>query len=242
MSLFVPDFSTVRILVAGDLMLDQYWFGPTSRISPEAPVPVVRVQRDEAGGGGAANVAMNLVSLGVQTACSGIVGNDANGALLRELLTDAGIRAELAESAGLPTITKLRVLSRNQQLIRLDTEEIFSAEDSAALSELAGNLLAEAQVCILSDYAKGSLADVGSLIAQCRAAGVPVLVDPKGTDFNRYKGATRYLRRTVLNSRLIAGIATDDKDLLRRARGVTRGTRTGCTGGNTQRARHARRE
>ncbi|NND54819.1 MAG: bifunctional D-glycero-beta-D-manno-heptose-7-phosphate kinase/D-glycero-beta-D-manno-heptose 1-phosphate adenylyltransferase HldE [Gammaproteobacteria bacterium] len=219
MSLFVPDFSAVNILVVGDLMLDQYWFGPTSRISPEAPVPVVRVQRDEAGGGGAANVAMNLVSLGVQTSCSGIVGADENGAKLQQLLQNAGIRAQLTESADCPTITKLRVLSRNQQLIRLDTEEVFAEADSVALTRLAAKELPGKQVCILSDYAKGSLADVGSLIAQCRDAGVPVLVDPKGTDFARYKGAT-VLTPNLAEFEAVAGVATDDEDLLRRARAL----------------------
>lgn len=219
MSLFVPDFSAANILVVGDLMLDQYWFGPTSRISPEAPVPVVRVQRDEAGGGGAANVAMNLVSLGVQTTCSGIVGHDANGALLKNLLEEAGVRAALAETADRPTITKLRVLSRNQQLIRLDTEETFTAVDSAALAELASSRIADAQVCILSDYAKGSLAAVAGLIAQCREAGVPVLVDPKGTDFSRYRGAT-LLTPNRAEFEAVAGVADDEEDLLRRARAL----------------------
>lgn len=218
MSLFVPDFSAVSILVAGDLMLDQYWFGPTSRISPEAPVPVVRVQREQTRAGGAANVAMNLVSLGVRTSCGGIVGRDGNAAELRRILEAAGVQAVLTESAQ-PTVTKLRVLSRNQQLIRVDTEELFDAEASSALTGLLAGPLAAAQVCILSDYGKGSLADVSALIEQCNNAGVPVLVDPKGTDFARYRGAT-LLTPNLAEFEAVAGAARDDEDLLRRARAL----------------------
>jgi D-beta-D-heptose 7-phosphate kinase/D-beta-D-heptose 1-phosphate adenosyltransferase len=216
MSLFVPDFSRVKILVVGDLMLDQYWFGPTSRISPEAPVPVVSVQRNEARGGGAANVAMNLISLGVDTACSGVVGSDASGAELLSLLESAGVQTSLTKSANNPTITKLRVLSRNQQLIRLDTEGIYDPADSKALVEAAAKQLSRADVCILSDYAKGSLAEVGELIEKCRSAGVPVLVDPKGTDFERYRGAT-LLTPNRAEFEAVAGVAADEADLLQRA-------------------------
>jgi len=216
MSLFVPDFSRVKILVVGDLMLDQYWFGPTSRISPEAPVPVVSVQRDEARAGGAANVAMNLVGLGVNTACSGVVGSDANGTELRKLLESAGVQAALLESANHPTISKLRILSRNQQLIRLDTEEIYDPADSAALAQTVARQIASADVCILSDYAKGSLAEVGQLIEQCRDAGVPVLVDPKGTDFECYRGAT-LITPNRAEFEAVVGVASDEEDLLQRA-------------------------
>ncbi len=219
MSLYVPDFSQLRVLVAGDLMLDQYWFGPTSRISPEAPVPVVRVGRDEARAGGAANVAMNLVSLGVSTACGGIVGDDANGVELRQLLVDAGIEPVLATSAMEPTITKLRILSRNQQLIRLDREELFSATDAAELTTAVVAKVAAAQVCILSDYAKGSLADIDALIAACREAAVPVLVDPKGTDFSRYRGAT-VLTPNRAEFEAVAGVAGNDDDLIARAQSL----------------------
>jgi D-beta-D-heptose 7-phosphate kinase/D-beta-D-heptose 1-phosphate adenosyltransferase len=221
MSLFVPDFSRVRILVVGDLMLDQYWFGPASRISPEAPVPVVSVRRDEIRAGGAANVAMNLVSLGAATACSGVVGGDANGTKLRQLLETAGVQASLTESAKNPTITKLRVLSRNQQLIRLDTEEFFDRNDSEALANSVSSLLAETDVCILSDYAKGSLGEVARLIEQCRESGVPVLVDPKGTDFERYRGAT-LLTPNRAEFEAVAGAADDDADLMQRAEALRR--------------------
>lgn len=186
----VPDFSRVGVLVAGDVMLDEYWFGPTTRISPEAPVPVVRVTGSEARAGGAANVAVNLASLGARTSLTGIVGRDSNGATLGDLLRNQGIVVDFVESARQPTITKLRVLSRNQQLIRLDTEEGFTADDATPLTDALERLLPPASVCILSDYGKGTLSQVSALIGICRRRGVPVLVDPKGTDFARYRGAT----------------------------------------------------
>ncbi len=215
MSLFVPDFSGLNILVVGDLMLDQYWFGPTSRISPEAPVPVVRVQRRETRAGGAANVAVNLASLGVSTTCSGVAGTDDNAAELQRLLAGAGIKAAFAQS-GLPTITKLRVLSRNQQLIRLDTEENYSAADGLAMMATASPLINDAAVVVLSDYAKGSLGAVQELIVHCREAGVPVLVDPKGNDFSRYRGAT-LLTPNRAEFEAVAGVAHDQADLVARA-------------------------
>ena len=146
MSLNVPDFSKVRILVAGDLMLDQYWFGPTSRISPEAPVPVVKVTRTTARAGGAANVATNLAGLGALTTVAGVVGDDPNGSHLKELLNELGIESDLYNSIH-PTITKLRVLSRNQQLIRLDTEDNYSSADAEELAVIVGRHLAQQDVC-----------------------------------------------------------------------------------------------
>lgn len=217
MSLHIPDFSVLEILVVGDLMLDQYWFGPASRLSPEAPVPVVNVNRSEARGGGAANVAMNLASLGVQTTCVGAVGNDIAATALGELLQDAGIHPAFVVSAGQPTITKLRILSRNQQLIRLDTEQKFSADDAHAVAEAAATQLAGKHVCILSDYAKGSLQQVTALVSRCRDQGVPVLVDPKGTDFARYRGAT-VLTPNLAEFEAVAGKADSDDDLVLRAR------------------------
>ena len=190
MSQSVPDFSRVGVLVAGDVMLDEYWFGPTTRSSPEAPVPVVRVTGSEVRAGGAANVAVNLASLGARTSLTGIVGRDSNGATLGDLLRNLGIVVDFVESARRPTITKLRVLSRNQQLIRLDTEEGFTADDATPLTGALERLLPPASVCILSDYGKGTLSQVSALIGICRRRGVPVLVDPKGTDFARYRGAT----------------------------------------------------
>ncbi|MDH3978177.1 MAG: PfkB family carbohydrate kinase, partial [Gammaproteobacteria bacterium] len=128
MSLTVPDFSAVNVLTVGDLMLDQYWFGPTSRISPEAPVPIVNIQGAEARAGGAANVAINLARLGVKASLVGIAGDDTNHDKLRDLLAEQDIDADIVKSADRPTITKLRVLSQNQQLVRLDTESVFDID------------------------------------------------------------------------------------------------------------------
>jgi D-beta-D-heptose 7-phosphate kinase/D-beta-D-heptose 1-phosphate adenosyltransferase len=184
----IPDFSRVRVLVAGDAMLDEYWFGDTARISPEAPVPVVRTRSAEQRAGGAANVALNVAALGAQTVLAGIVGADERGRLLASLLEQRGVRCELVRSPTLPTVHKLRVLARNQQLIRVDAEQ--SLEPAAPeLGERFAKLVKAADVVVLSDYAKGTLARAADLIAVCRAARVRVLVDPKGTDFKRYRGA-----------------------------------------------------
>ncbi len=190
MTFSVPDFSRVTVLVVGDVMLDDYWFGPTSRISPEAPVPVVQVTRSQSRAGGAANVAINLASLGVHTTLTGVVGRDANGATLARLLRESGVTADFIQSASQPTITKLRVLSRNQQLIRLDTEDTYPVSDVSSLPGLLERHLPKAGICVFSDYAKGTLADIQRLIGICRQRGVAVLVDPKGSDFARYRGAS----------------------------------------------------
>jgi D-beta-D-heptose 7-phosphate kinase/D-beta-D-heptose 1-phosphate adenosyltransferase len=190
MTLTVPSFSGVRVLVAGDLMLDQYWFGLTARISPEAPVPVVRVRESQERAGGAANVAVNLAALGARTLVTGLTGADPAADRLEALLTAAGIDCRFVRSPGAPTITKLRVLSRNQQLIRLDQEEDFGPAPLGSVASAVDAALDGSGMVILSDYGKGALNDVAELIGRCRRAGKPVLVDPKGTDFGRYRGAT----------------------------------------------------
>jgi len=190
----IPDFEHARLLVAGDVMLDRYWQGPTSRISPEAPVPVVRIQKDETRPGGAANVALNIAALGGFAHLLGVVGRDDTAHKLSEALIARRVQPDFVESSGgRPTITKLRVLSRNQQLIRLDFEESLSqigAFDRAAYLLRYKIALADAQVVILSDYGKGTLADAAELVAAARAAGLPVLVDPKGSDWRPYRNAT----------------------------------------------------
>ena len=215
MSLNVPDFSKVRILVAGDLMLDQYWFGPTSRISPEAPVPVVKVTRTTARAGGAANVAANLAGLGALTTVAGVVGDDPNGSHLKELLNELGIESDLYKSMH-PTITKLRVLSRNQQLIRLDTEDNYSSADAEELAVIVGRHLVQQDVCVLSDYAKGSLADTPALVQLCRQNNVPVLADPKGVDFSVYKGVT-VLTPNLAEFEAVVGESANDEELIAKA-------------------------
>ena len=219
MTLLVPDFSGVTVLTVGDLMLDQYWFGPTNRISPEAPVPVVNVNEAQARAGGAANVAVNLASLGVNTILAGITGIDSNGEKLRQLLVDCGIQLDLVEVEPRPTITKLRVLSRNQQLIRLDTEDIFDVKDVKPLGRIVENQISAADVCILSDYAKGTLARAPELISICRAQNVIVLADPKGTDFTRYRGAT-VLTPNLIEFEAVVGRVQSEEQLVDRGQAL----------------------
>ncbi|VFR57378.1 ADP-heptose synthase / D-glycero-beta-D-manno-heptose 7-phosphate kinase [plant metagenome] len=178
-----------RVLVVGDVMLDRYWFGEVDRISPEAPVPVVRVARREDRLGGAANVARNIVALGAQASLLGVVGQDEPGAIIASMAAEAGIRAELPADPQHPTTLKMRVLGRQQQLLRVDFEEHPGAAALDALDARYAELVANHDVLVVSDYAKGALARVQALIAQARAAGVPVLVDPKGDDYSRYHGA-----------------------------------------------------
>jgi D-beta-D-heptose 7-phosphate kinase/D-beta-D-heptose 1-phosphate adenosyltransferase len=219
MTLTVPDFSSVNVLTVGDLMLDQYWFGPTTRISPEAPVPVVKVAGAEARAGGAANVAINLASLGVRSTICGLIGADANGRQLQQLLQERQVEVAVAAISERPTITKLRVLSRNQQLIRLDTEDIFEHRDAEALVPILEAQLPDAQVCILSDYAKGTLAQVSEIIARCRQHGIPALVDPKGRDFTRYRGAS-LLTPNLAEFEAVVGRASDDQQLVERGQAL----------------------
>lgn len=186
----VPDFSGTRVLVAGDVMLDRYWSGSTDRVSPEAPVPVVRIAGAQDRAGGAGNVALNLAALGVTTSLAGICGADGEGRALGAALEAAGIDARLRMIEGLATITKLRVLSRHQQLIRLDFEAPDAHYDCRELEGAYRDALRGADVVVLSDYAKGSLSDAPALIKAARQAGKPVLVDPKGRDFRRYAGAS----------------------------------------------------
>ena len=219
MSLIVPDFSSASVLTVGDLMLDQYWFGPTTRISPEAPVPVVNVKGTVARAGGAANVAVNLASLGVDTVLVGVTGSDATSQTLRELLAVRGIETDFVESATRPTITKLRVLSSNQQVIRLDTEDVFDLGDIQPLTQILERRLPATKVCILSDYAKGTLAAAPEIMSLCRDHDVTVLVDPKGRDFTRYRGAT-VLTPNFREFEAVVGRVQDDEQLVDRGQAL----------------------
>ena len=185
-----PALDKVRLLVAGDVMLDRYWFGDVSRISPEAPVPVVRIERREARLGGAANVARNAAALGAHAGLLGIVGADEAGAEVEQLLQTGGIHSYLKHDNAISTIIKLRVIGRQQQMVRIDFEEAPS--DAVLRNKLVQfkTLLPEYDVIVLSDYNKGGLVDVAEMIATARAAGKIVMVDPKGDDFSPYKGAT----------------------------------------------------
>jgi len=190
MKLEMPPFQQARLLVIGDVMLDRYWHGAASRISPEAPVPVVQVGTQEDRPGGAGNVALNIAALGSAATLIGVVGKDDNAQDLESRLTAAGVYCEFLKSEDKPTITKLRVISQHQQLIRLDFEEKFDEQDIADLQSLATSLLPNAQALVLSDYAKGALQDVPALIKLARVQNIPIIVDPKGSDFEKYRGST----------------------------------------------------
>jgi D-beta-D-heptose 7-phosphate kinase / D-beta-D-heptose 1-phosphate adenosyltransferase len=202
------------VLVAGDAMLDEYWFGDTVRISPEAPVPVVRARSAEQRPGGAANVALNVAALGARSVLAAIVGQDDRGDRLARSLEQSGVRCELVRSAELPTIHKLRVLARSQQLLRIDAEQ--SLQSSAGeFGAVFARLLPQAHAVVLSDYAKGTLSRADELVAMARAAAIPVFIDPKGTDFKRYRGAYA-LTPNRAEFEAVVGRCSDETDLLRK--------------------------
>ena len=212
MKVTLPDFQKAVVLVVGDVMLDRYWHGPTSRISPEAPVPVVKVTEIEERPGGAANVAMNIASLGANSRLVGLTGIDDAARALTERLNEVNVRCDFVGLPTHPTITKLRVLSRNQQLLRLDFEEGFSDVDPQPMLERIEQALPHIGALVLSDYAKGALAHVEEMIALARKSDVPVLIDPKGTDFARYRGAT-LLTPNMSEFEAVVGKCTDNADI-----------------------------
>ncbi|MDD6910104.1 bifunctional D-glycero-beta-D-manno-heptose-7-phosphate kinase/D-glycero-beta-D-manno-heptose 1-phosphate adenylyltransferase HldE [Actinobacillus minor] len=210
---YSPKFNQAKVLVLGDVMLDRYWFGATNRISPEAPVPVVKVQDIEERAGGAANVAMNIASLNVPVALHGLIGQDDAGNALDKLLNSHNIQNHCVALTTHPTITKLRILSRHQQLLRLDFEEGFhNVESSDLLNKLAQNIQ-DYGALILSDYGKGTLESVQEMIQIARKANVPVLIDPKGTDFERYRGAT-LLTPNMSEFEAVVGHCKDDDEIV----------------------------
>ncbi|MDA0278964.1 MAG: bifunctional D-glycero-beta-D-manno-heptose-7-phosphate kinase/D-glycero-beta-D-manno-heptose 1-phosphate adenylyltransferase HldE [Proteobacteria bacterium] len=213
MKLEMPPFHLAKLLVIGDVMLDRYWHGAASRISPEAPVPVVQVGNQEDRPGGAGNVALNIAALGSAATLIGVVGKDDNAQDLESRLTAAGVYCEFLKSEDKPTITKLRVISQHQQLIRLDFEEKFDEKDVADLQSLATSLLPSAQVLVLSDYAKGALQDVAALIELARKQNIPIIVDPKGTDFGKYRGAT-LLTPNLSEFEAVVGPCANEEELV----------------------------
>jgi len=215
------DFSAARILVVGDVMLDRYWFGDVQRISPEAPVPVVRVRRSEERLGGAANVARNAAVLGAHVALVGVVGDDEPGRSIEALARAVGIDCGLVRDPELPTTIKLRVIGRQQQLLRIDFEQAPGAQALARKLEAVRVRLADAQVLVLSDYGKGSLSEIELLIADARAAGTDVIVDPKGDDYARYRGVTM-LTPNRAELREVVGAWRDEDDLVQRAQALRR--------------------
>ncbi|GAB2180717.1 D-glycero-beta-D-manno-heptose-7-phosphate kinase [Denitratisoma sp. agr-D3] len=212
----IPDTSKARVLVVGDVMLDRYWFGDVGRISPEAPVAVAKIERTEDRPGGAANVARNCVALGAQTSLLSVVGADEAGQSLSKLLAAAGIDASLHEDAQLNTTVKLRVVARQQQLIRIDFENAPDHEVlKAKLAEYAQRL-ANCDAVILSDYGKGGLTHITEMIRLAKAAGKPVLVDPKGDDYSRYAGVS-VITPNRSELREVVGRWKDEADLTAKA-------------------------
>ncbi len=212
----LPDFSRLRLLVAGDVMLDRYWFGDVSRISPEAPVPVVHVKRTEERPGGAANVARNITALGAAATLLAVAGNDEAASSLEALLAAEHVKSSLHRDPQLSTTVKLRVIGQQQQLLRIDFERAPSHEALAAKLDEFERLVDGVDAVVLSDYGKGGLERVQEMIAAARRHGKPVLVDPKGWDYARYRGAT-LLTPNRAEFRELAGRWSDEADLARRA-------------------------
>ena len=208
-----------RVLVVGDVMLDRYWFGDVERISPEAPVPVVRVARSEERPGGAANVARNVAALGGLATLLSVTGDDEPGATLARLVAAEGVRTSFHRDPAYATTVKLRVIGRQQQLLRIDFETAPSHEVLATKLAEFEPLAVAADVAILSDYGKGGLAHIAAMIAQARAANRPVLVDPKGDDWERYRGAS-LITPNRAEFRQVVGRWRDDADLAARAQAL----------------------
>ncbi|OWY39949.1 D-glycero-beta-D-manno-heptose-7-phosphate kinase [Xenophilus sp. AP218F] len=208
-----------RVLVVGDVMLDRYWFGDVNRISPEAPVPVAKIGRCEERAGGAANVARNIAGLGGQATILSVVGDDEAADALQRLLEADGIATSLKRDPQIATTVKLRVVARQQQLIRLDFEDAPSHEILAGKLEEFAAIVAEHDVVILSDYGKGGLAHVSKMIALSRQAGKPVLIDPKGDDYSKYAGAT-LLTPNRSEFRQVAGSWQDEAALAAKAQAL----------------------
>ncbi|MBS9783110.1 MAG: bifunctional D-glycero-beta-D-manno-heptose-7-phosphate kinase/D-glycero-beta-D-manno-heptose 1-phosphate adenylyltransferase HldE [Pasteurella sp.] len=210
---YSSQFKNAKVLVLGDVMLDRYWFGATNRISPEAPVPVVKVQDIEERAGGAANVAMNIAALNVPVTLHGLIGQDDAGHSLDNLLNQHQIQNHCVALDTHPTITKLRVLSRHQQLLRLDFEEDFHNVEAGSLLEKLSDEVAQYGALILSDYGKGTLDSVQVMIQIARKVKVPVLIDPKGTDFERYRGAT-LLTPNMSEFEAVVGKCKNDEEII----------------------------
>ncbi len=219
--LAVPDLSAARLLIVGDVMLDRYWFGEVARISPEAPVPVVKIARSEERPGGAANVARNVAALGASVSLLSVVGDDEAGRSLQQLLAASGIDVSLHLDAAISTTVKLRVIGRQQQLLRIDFETTPSHEVLRAKLVEFESRLPECDAVILSDYGKGGLTHISDMIRLARAAGKKVLVDPKGDDFSKYAGAT-VVTPNRAELREVIGRWQDDEELARKVEALRR--------------------
>ncbi len=216
MALLLPNCENARVLVVGDVMLDRYWFGEVSRISPEAPVPIVHIKRTEERPGGAANVARNIASLGGKATLLSVVGDDEAGRTLTDLLAGENVATHFHKDASLPTTVKLRVIGRQQQLMRIDFETPPSRE---VLEDKLGDfesMIENHDVVILSDYGKGGLTHVTKMIDAAKRSGKAIMIDPKGDDYSKYRGAT-LLTPNLAEFREVMGRWRDEADLARRA-------------------------
>ncbi|MGZ8096697.1 MAG: bifunctional D-glycero-beta-D-manno-heptose-7-phosphate kinase/D-glycero-beta-D-manno-heptose 1-phosphate adenylyltransferase HldE [Methylosarcina sp.] len=212
-----PEFGQARIIVMGDVMLDRYWSGQAARISPEAPVPVVRVKSSEERIGGAGNVALNIAKLGGKVTLLGVVGDDKEGAMLKEMLEAEGVRCDFLSVEVARTICKLRIMAQHQQLIRLDFEDIPIGFDARELMAKLCRYLPDHDVVVFSDYDKGTLADITGYIAAAKQAGLKVLVDPKGVDYHRYSQAD-LITPNLAEFFAVAGTCLGERELLEKAR------------------------
>ncbi|MCK9620701.1 MAG: bifunctional D-glycero-beta-D-manno-heptose-7-phosphate kinase/D-glycero-beta-D-manno-heptose 1-phosphate adenylyltransferase HldE [Methylobacter sp.] len=214
-----PDFTKARIIVIGDVMLDRYWSGQAARISPEAPVPVVRVKAIEDRVGGAGNVALNIAKLGGKVTLLGVVGDDAEGEILRRLLEAEGVNCDFVVEREIRSICKLRVMAQHQQLIRIDFEETSLQFDSSALLARLVEHLSKNNTVVFSDYGKGTLADVATYIIKAKQAGIKVLVDPKGVDYQRYTQAD-LITPNLSELQAVVGVSEHEDDLIERGRAL----------------------
>ena len=216
---YKDNLSKAKILVVGDVMLDRYWFGQVNRISPEAPVPIAKISHREDRAGGAANVARNISSLGGQATLLSVIGQDEAGDTLESLLKENDVNTQLYRDSNISTTVKLRVLSRQQQLLRIDFEEIPTDEILTNKLEIYSKLVSEHDLVILSDYGKGCLRYAEKMIVAARALGKPVLVDPKGSDYSHYKGAT-LLTPNRMEFQAVAGSWSDEAALTQKAQAL----------------------
>ena len=211
MTLTKQQLAKARVLVIGDAMLDRYWHGAVDRISPEAPVPVVKVAREEERMGAAANVAYNVTTLGAQASFLGVVGDDEPGRRLEAMLKETGIATHLKRDPGLKTTVKLRVIGRQQQLLRMDFESEPDHEALASQTEAFRLLLPQHDAVLFSDYGKGGLAHITAMVEAARAARKAILVDPKGSDYSRYTGATVITPNRTELQQVIGAWRSDDE-------------------------------
>jgi len=216
MKLTTTSFSQVNALVVGDVMLDRYWFGNVDRISPEAPVPVLAVKSEEVRAGGAANVAHNLLSLGASSTLLSVVGDDEAGVEIKRIVDGYGAVARLTTDSSIKTIVKLRMMAQNQQLLRADFEQKPSDEVLSQCLNDYRSLIGAADVVVLSDYGKGGLTHVSTMIEVAKEHAKPVIIDPKGDDYSRYKGAT-LITPNMKEFEAVAGKSSSEKDFQTKA-------------------------